>query len=149
MTSSNQQLQHKLNDITVGEIMPTKFGLELMADSIAEQVIGGEINSLEVAIKMNAMEQLVKLVREKISATVLDELNKYPKGKADINGASVSVMESIKYDFSHLPGWSELDEQIAVLKEKQKSIEDHEKTYFKGNLPVKSCTTTFKISLSK
>lgn len=147
--NSNQQLQHKLNDITVGEIMPTKFGLELMADSIAEQVLNGDINSLDVAIKMNAMEQLVKLVKEKISGIVLDELGKYPKGKADINGASVSVMESIKYDFSHLPGWSELDTQITELKEKQKAIEDHEKTYFKGNLPVKSASTTFKILLSK
>lgn len=145
----SNQLQHKLNDITVGEIMPTKFGLELMADSIAEQVNGGEIDSLDVAVKMNAMEQLVKLVREKISATVMDELGKYPKGKAEINGATVSVMESIKYDFSHLPGWQELDTQITDLKEKQKAIEDHEKTYFKGNLPVKSATSTFKISLSK
>lgn len=145
----SNQLQHKLNDITVGEIMPTKFGLDLMADSIAEQVLNGELSSLDVAIKMNAMEQLVKMVREKITASVMDELQKYPKGKADINGASVSVMESIKYDFSHLPGWAELDTQIADLKEKQKAIEDHEKTYFKGNLPVKSATSTFKISLSK
>lgn len=145
----SNQLQHKLNDITVGEIMPTKFGLELMADSIAEQVLNGDTSSLDVAIKMNAMEQLVKMVREKISGTVLDELLKYPKGKAEINGASVSVMETVKYDFSHLPGWSELDTQIAELKEKQKAIEDHEKTYFKGNLPVKSASTTFKILLSK
>lgn len=146
---NSNQLQHKLDEIKVGEIAPTKFGLELMADSIAEQVLNGEYNSLDVAIKMNAMEQLVKLVREKISESVLDELGKYPKGKAEINGASVSVMESIKYDFSHLPGWSELDSQIAELKEKQKSIEDHEKTYFKGNLPVKSASTTFKINLAK
>lgn len=146
---SNQQLQHKLNDITVGEIMPTKFGLELMADSIAEQVLNGDAAGLDVAIKMNAMEQLVKMVREKISESVMDELLKYPKGKAEINGASISVMESIKYDYSHLDGWKELDAQIADLKEKQKAIEDHEKTYFKGNLPVKSATSTFKISLSK
>lgn len=145
----SNQLQHKLNDITVGEIMPTKFGLELMADSITEQVLNGELAGLDVAIKMNAMEQLVKMVREKISASVLDELMKYPKGKAEINGASVSVMETVKYDFSHLPGWSELDAQIAELKEKQKAIEDHEKTYFKGNLPVKSASTTFKVLLSK
>ena len=145
----SNQLQHKLNDITVGEIMPTKFGLELMADSITEQVLNGELAGLDVAIKMNAMEQLVKMVREKISATVLDELMKYPKGKAEINGASVSVMETVKYDFSHLPGWSELDAQITELKEKQKAIEDHEKTYFKGNLPVKSASTTFKVLLSK
>jgi hypothetical protein len=147
--NSNQQLQHKLDDITVGEIRPTKFGLELMADSIAEQVLNGVISSLDVAIKMNAMEQLVKMVREKIGDAVLDELQKYPKGKAEIMGASVSIMETVKYDFSHLPGWSELDTQISELKEKQKEIEDHEKKYFKGNLPVKAASTTFKILLSK
>lgn len=146
--NSNQQL-HKIDEIRMGEIMPTKFGLDLMAESIAEQVINGEQDPLNVAIRMNAMEQLVKLVREKIGSTVIEELTKYPKNTAEMMGATVSIMESVKYDFSHLPGWSELDQQIAELKEKQKAIEDHEKKFFKGNLPVKSATTTFKINLSK
>lgn len=148
MTSNQNQL-HKLDEIRMGEVLPTKFGLELMADSIAEQVTNGEQDPLNVAIKMNALEQLVKLVRERISSSVLDELMKYPKNKAEILGASVTIMESVKYDFSHLPGWSELDQQIAELKEKQKEIEDHEKKFFKGNLPVKSASTTFKINLAK
>ena len=145
----NSNQLHKLEDIKVGDIAPTKFGIELMAESIAEQVNNGELNSLDVAIKMNAVEQLVKLVKEKIMASVIDDLGKYPKMKADINGASVSSMDTVKYDFSHLDGWKELDQQIAELKEKQKAIEDHEKTYFKGNLPIKSATSTFKVQLSK
>ena len=140
---------NKLEDIKVGQIAPTKFGIDLMAESIAEQVNNGDLSALDVAIKMNAVEQLVKIVKEKIMASVMDDLTKHPKMKAEVNGATVSVMDSVKYDYSHLDGWQELDNQIAELKEKQKAIEDHEKTYFKGNLPIKSATSTFKVQLSK
>lgn len=143
--NSNQSL----DTIKVGDITPTKFGIDLIAEGILEQVREGELNSLEVAIKMNAMEQLTKSVKEKLLNDVLDELGKYPKGKAEINGATVSVMDSIKYDYSHIPEWVQLDEQIAVLKEKQKEIEDNEKKYHRGDLPVKSASSTFKIQLNK
>lgn len=142
-------MENKLTSLKVGEIAPTKAGLEDMANGIAEQVNEGNLNSLDVAIRMNAMEQLTKLVKEKIGGSVMDELGKYPKGKAEVFGASVSFMDSVKYDYSHLDGWQELEDQIKVLKEKQKEIEDYAKTYYKGDLPVKSATSTFKVQLSK
>lgn len=141
--------QTRLDEIKVGEIMPTKFGLDLMAEAVAEQIRDGNVNALEAVIRLNAMETFSKMVKEKISDNVMDELYKHPKQKAEINGVSVSEMTSIKYDYSHLPGWAELDNQIAELKEKQKAIEDHEKTYHKGNLPVKSSSVTFKINIPK
>ena len=58
-------------------------------------------------------------------------------------------MDSVKYDYSHLDGWQELEDQIKALKEKQKEIEDKAKTYYKGDLPIKSATSTFKVQLSK
>ena len=139
----------RLDDIRVGEISPTKFGLDLMAEAIAEQVQNGNLNALETAIRLNAMEQLTKMIKEKISKDVMDELYKHPKQKAEINGVQVSEFSSVKYDYSHLPGWSELDTQIAELTEKRKAIEDHEKTYHKGDLPIKSSTVTFKIQIPK
>jgi hypothetical protein len=139
----------KVNEIKVGDIAPTKFGIELMADAIKEQVDEGLLDPLEVAIKFNSLEQLVKSVKSRITENVLAELMKHPKGKAEVLGAVVSNMESIKYDFSDLPGWSELEEQILALRWKQKEIEDVEKEYHKGDLPIKSVTSTFKIQLSK
>jgi hypothetical protein len=139
----------RLDDIRVGEISPTKFGLDLMAEAIAEQVQNGNLNALETAIRLNAMEQLTKMIKEKISKYVMDELYKHPKQKAEINGVQVSEFSSVKYDYSHLPGWDELDQQIAELTEKRKAIEDHEKTYHKGDLPIKSSTVTFKIQIPK
>jgi hypothetical protein len=140
---------HNLDDITVGQVSPTKFGIELMADSIAEQVTEGHVNALEAAIKLNAMEQFIKLTKEKISDEVLLELYKHPKAKAEINGVTVTEFTSTKYDYSHLPGWSELDAQIAELTEKRKEIEEHEKKFHRGDLPVKSASVTFKIQIPK
>ena len=138
-----------LDEIKVGEIAPTKFGLDLMAEAVAEQVRDGYVNALDAVIRLNAMDTFIKMVKEKISSDVLNELYKHPKQKAEINGVSVSEMTSIKYDYSHLPGWSELDQQIAELTEKRKAIEDHEKTYHKGDLPIKSSSVTFKINIPK
>jgi hypothetical protein len=139
----------KVNEIKVGDIAPTKFGIELMADAIQEQVNEGLLDPLEVAIKFNSLEQLVKSVKSRITENVLAELMKHPKGKAEVLGAVVSNMESVKYDFSDLPGWSEYEEQILALRWKQKEIEDKEKEYHKGDLPIKSVTSTFKIQLQK
>lgn len=145
----SNELQHKLDDIKVGEIAPTKFGLDLMAEAIAEQVHGGTISALDTAIKLNAMETLVKMVKEKIQDAVMDELGKHPKMKAEINGVTVTEFSSVKYDYSHLPGWTELDQQIAELTEKRKEIEDHEKKFHRGDLPIKTSTVTFKIQIPK
>jgi hypothetical protein len=139
----------KVNEIKVGDIAPTKFGIELMADALQEQVNDGLLDPLELAIKFNGLEQLVKSVKSRITANVLSELMKHPKGKAEVLGAVVSNMEIVKYDFSDLPGWSELEEQIIALRLQQKEIEDVEKEYHKGDLPIKSVTSTFKIQLSK
>ena len=139
----------QVNDIKVGDIAPTKFGIELLADSIQEQINEGKLDPLEVAIKFNSIEQLAKSVKTRITDNVLAGLDHHPKRKAEVFGAVVSEMVSIKYDYSDLAGWSELEEQIAILKEKQKEIEDKEKTYHKGDLPIKSASSTFKIQLSK
>ena len=141
--------QIRLDDIKVGEITPTKFGLDLMAEAIAEQVKQGHINPLNAVIRLNAMETLTKMVKEKISTDVMDELYKHPKQKAEINGVLISEMTSVKYDYSHLPGWAELDQQLIELKEKQKAIEDNERTFHKGDLPIKTSSVTFKIQIPK
>ena len=138
-----------VNEIKVGDIAPTKFGIELLADSIQEQINDGTLDPLDVAIKFNSIEQLAKSVKTRITENVLAELVKHPKGKAEVLGATVSEMVTVKYDYSDLPGWNELEEQIKVLKDQQKEIEDKERTYFKGNLPIKSASSTFKIQLSK
>jgi hypothetical protein len=133
----------------VGDIQPTKYGIDLVAESIAEVVNGGHHNPLEVLVRVSAIESLCKAVRDKLSDTAQAELDKYPKAKADVLGASVSRMESVKYDYTTFPEWVEAERQIAELKEKQKQIEEEEKKWRRGELAVKSVTSTFKIQLAK
>lgn len=140
---------NNLDMIKVGDIAPTKFGIDLLAESVAEQVREGIADPINIAIRMNAMEQLVKAVKDKILSDVISELGKHPKSKAEVLGATVSVVDTVKYDYSHIPEWAELDRQIAELTEKRKEIETKEKEFYKGDLPVKSATTTFKVQLSK
>ena len=149
MNSLKNNLTSLQVENTTFHIAPTKGCLNDMADEISKQVIDGNWDSLDVAIRMNAMEQLAKLVKEKICEDVIHELDNHPKRKAEVFGAVVSEMVTIKYDYSDLPGWTELEEQIKVLKEQQKEIEDKERTYHKGDLPIKSASSTFKIQLSK
>lgn len=138
-----------LDEVKFSDVLPTKFGLELIADNITDQVREGNLDPLIVAVKMNALEQLSKIIRDRLQEEVFNELSKYPKGKAEILGADVSTMDTVKYDYSHLPEWAELDQQIAELTEKRKAIEDFQKKFYRGDLPVKSSTTTFKIQLAK
>lgn len=144
----NSPLQ-TIDDVKMSDIMPTKFGLELISDSITDQVKAGEMDPLVVAVKMNALEQLTKLVKERIMGEVMDELSKHPKNHADVLGASVSIMDSVKYDYSHIEEWAELDLRIQELTAKKKEIEDFQKKFYRGDLPVKSSATTFKVQLAK
>ena len=121
-----------IDTVRVADIQPNKFSIDLLAETIAEGISTGQVEPLQVAVKMTAIESLVKAVREKIQGAVIDELGKYPKGKAEILGASVSQMESVKYDYSHIDGWQDLDEQIRELTERRKAIEDEEKKYRRG-----------------
>lgn len=138
-----------LEKVEINKLAPSKFSVDLLSDYIADQINNGHINPLEAAVYLSAITDVAKAVREKISDVLLDELGKYPKGKAEIYGATVSEMSSVKYDYSHIDEWKKLDDQIKELEEKRKQIEAHEKTYYKGDLPVKSSTVTFKIQLSK
>jgi hypothetical protein len=139
----------RIEDLKVSDLQPTKFGIDLMADTIAEGVKTGNADPLPIAVKMTALETLAKAVREKIQPDVMDALGKHPKGKAEILGASMAQADTIRYDYSHIKEWAELDAQIKWLSDRKKAIEDEEKKYRRGELPVLSASTTFKITLAK
>lgn len=134
---------------TLDAVTPTKYGITLLAETIAEQVKTGQQEPLAVAVRLNAIESLAKQARELIAEDCLAELGRHPKMQAELMGAAVQVVDIPKYDYSSEPGWAELDAQIAELKAKQKAIEDEAKKYRRGELAVKSCTTSIKINLAK
>lgn len=138
-----------LREINIIDRPLSKTDIQQIVDKLSDLVDEGFYNSIHVAIIMNSIEYLTKSVKEKIQNDVINELYKYPKNKAEIHGATVSTMDSIKYDYSSIDGWQELEDQIVILKQRQKEIEDTEKKYRRGELPIKSATSTFKVQLAK
>ena len=139
----------ELSEIKIADIAPTKFGIDMMADAIAEETLAGKLDPLSVMVQMAALEQLTKAVREKIAEAAKEQLYKHPKQVAEILGAKVQALDLPKYDYRHVDGWFELSDTISALTEKRKAIEEDEKKYRRGELPVLSVSQSIKVNLAK
>lgn len=137
------------NTLALLQSNPSKTAIAEIVDQFAQAIDDGHMLAIDVSVNIAALETLAKELRSRISENVISELFNHPKQKAEIKGAVVSIMETVKYDFSHIDEWSVLEGIIQQSREKQKEIEEEEKKWRRGELPVKSAATTFKIQLSK
>lgn len=127
----------------------SKSAILNIAFTVQEAIESGLYNPLEIALKFKALEEVCKLVKDKAMNTIIDELYKHPKQSADIQGCKISIMDTIKYDYSHLPEWAAAEEQRLHFVEQQKVIEETEKKWRRAELPIKSSSSTYKITLPK
>ncbi len=127
----------------------SKTAIENIAVTVQEAIESGLYNPLEIALKFKALEEVCKLVKDKAMNNIIDELYKHPKQTAELNGCKISIMDTIKYDYSHILEWSAAEEQRLHFVEQQKVIEETEKKWRRAELPVKSSTSTYKIILPK
>jgi hypothetical protein len=127
----------------------SKTAIENIANTVHEAIESGLYNSLEIALKFKALEEVCKLVKDKAMPFIIDELYKHPKQTAEVFGSKVSIMDTIKYDYSHLPEWAAAEEQRLHFVEQQKVIEETEKKWRRAELPIKYASTTYKIILPK
>ena len=139
----------ELAEIKIADIAPTEFGIEMMADAIAEETLGGKLDPLAVWVQMAALEQLTKAVKGRIAEAAKEQLFKHPKQVAKIAGAKLQAVDVRKYDYRHIEGWQELSDTIASATEKRKAIEEEEKKLRRGELPVLSVTQSLKVNLAK
>jgi hypothetical protein len=139
----------ELSEIKIADIAPTKFGIDMMADAIAEETLAGKLDPLSVMVQMAALEQLTKAVREKIAEAAKEQLYKHPKQVAEILGAKVQAVDLPKYDYRHLPEWETLTVVIDQYTKQRKAIEEDEKKYRRGELPVLSVSQSIKVNLAK
>jgi len=139
----------ELSEIKIADIAPTKFGIDMMADAIAEETLAGKLDPLSVIVQMAALEQLTKAVREKIAEAAKEQLYKHPKQVAEILGAKVQAVDLPKYDYRHVPEWETLTGVITEYTTRRKEIEEEEKKYRRGELPVLSVSQSIKVNLAK
>jgi hypothetical protein len=137
------------NEYQIADIVPTKTNISAMAANIAAQVQDGYADVLKAIVSLKAIEEVAKEAQVLCRESAIDAIACYPKSKANVLGADIAPFESYKYDYSHITEWSELEEQIVELKSRQKEIEDTEKKFRRGEIPIKSYTSTIKITLAK
>lgn len=133
----------------------------MASDSIVRLVDEGKENALDVAIWLKAMEELVKETREKLTQYTVSELDKYHDGKANVYDVKVERIEAgVKYDYSGDYVWREMkrvsDKASAALKSREDMLkkipQGHQLVDENGEAmegPIKTSTTSYKVTLSK
>jgi len=134
---------------------------------LADQSVGNvleEGNVFQVAEALAAMEEFVKNVRkdERFVEFLREELAKNSGRLITKSGARIEVCEAgVSYDYSSNGEWRELDEQIKILCEQRKAVEEKLKKVAPGRItveretgeviegPIKTSKSTYRITLSK
>lgn len=134
-----------------------------LADQSVTKVLE-EGNVFQVAEALAAMEEFVKNVRkdERFVEFLREELNKHRGRLITNSGARVEVCEAgVMYDYSSNGEWRELDEQIRLLTEQRKLVEEKLRKLSPGRMavdpetgevlegPVKTSKSTYRITLKR
>lgn len=149
-----------LPKVELATIEPTKFSIELLKQTIVAHFRESGASPLEMLVKSEALCQLLEGIKAELKEDVLNELDKYPQGKADVLGAEMSRMESgVKYAYDGDYTWQKLNQEVEAVKYKLKEREALLKTIKEPLVDPetgeyiypapKYSTTTFKISLKK
>lgn len=118
-----QNIKPMSKELSIGITLPTKDNIYNAAMNIVEQCQNGEINPLELAVKLTALEKICETIRENITENVLAELDK-EQGKSTSLGAKVQRKEvGTKYDYSDTPIISQLQSEEKKLADRRKAIE--------------------------
>jgi hypothetical protein len=152
--------QALLPKVELSTIEPTKFSIELIKAQIVNHFTETGESPLELLVKSEAVVQLLEGIRADLKELVLDELGKYPGGKAEVLGSEMAKFESgVKYIYDQDYTWNKLNDQLEsmkfALKEREKMLRslptamvDPETGEVIHPAPRIS-TTTFKINLKK
>jgi hypothetical protein len=152
--------QHKETLPSIREGLGKKQIVDLAKQSVSKVLEQG--NVFAVAEALAAMEEFVKNVRkdERFVEFLREELNKHRGRLTTSSGARVETCEAgVTYDYSSNGEWRELDQQIKILTEQRKAVEEKLRTLAPGRIavdpetgevlegPVKTSKSTYRITL--
>jgi len=108
----------------LGLMASTSTQINVFSDGIIEAIKGGELNPLDVAIQLKAMELASDRIRKETKTELLNEVDKYPEKSFTYNGNTITKAEhGTKYNFSQCgdPMLIDLESKLA---EYQKEVDD-------------------------
>ena len=140
---------HFLKAFSFGEVQPSKKHITKLAKKIYNHAKSQENGAAKALVIFKAMEHLIEEVQLLCKDLALNELEYNSMStRASYLGAVIMPFVVKRYDYSKIPQWSKLEKQITDLKEKQKEIQDFERSENRDNLPIKSLSKTIRIELA-
>ena len=140
-----------------------KKQIAALADQSVVKVLE-EGNVFQVAEALAAMEEFVKNIRKdgRFVEFLREELSKHRGRLITSSGARVEVCEAgVTYDYSSNGEWRELDQQIQMLTEQRKALEEKLRRLAPGRMavdpetgevlegPIKTSKSTYRITLKR
>ncbi len=100
----------------------SKTAVEDIVKSAVDDILSGRQNPLDIAIKLKAMEDIIKAIRanQDVKDFTLDTAEQAGSKSFDFNGAKITIAEVSKYDYSADKHWSELENTIKIARDRQK-----------------------------
>jgi hypothetical protein len=97
----------------------SKAGVEEITNAAIEDVLSGRQNPLNIAIKLKAMEDIIKSIRanQDVKDFTLDTAEKTGSKSFDFNGARITIADTTKYDYSVDDNWKKMNNEIELKKE--------------------------------
>ena len=141
----------------------TKRQVAELADQSVQNVLE-EANIFQVAEALAAMDEFVKTIRkdERYIQFLRDELNHHHGKLVTGSGAKIELCEAaVSYDYSNNGEWRILDEQIQILTDRRKQVEDKLRKIAQGKVvvdtetgevlegPIKTSKSTYRITLAR
>lgn len=140
----------------IAEIPANKAGIKLFADAVVDGIMSGEVNPLEVRARIDAIEKIIKAVKEneQFRDVVLDEADMFPEKSFEVNGIKFTKAESARYDYSADKKWLEyktIEGEAAKARKDREGVLKaiKEPTTIDGVEcfpPVKKSTTTVRVT---
>ena len=94
---------------------------KLKIKDIYDLVMEGEIDPLKAVVKLKEIEKKANIYKKMINDLAIDELDKYGKGGAKVDGYQINIRASAgRWDFKHIEDINRLEKQLKELKDKHK-----------------------------
>ena len=123
--------------------LATTASVKAMAENLISAVNCGEVDPLRLQVFFAAVEKMAKAVKDAVRESSVDEvLSRSDDGKScKVACAKIEVAETgVKYDYSVIPSWQNVQRKIDALKELQKQIEGKAK-FASEKSPYIDCDT--------
>jgi hypothetical protein len=140
----------------ISDIPSNKAGIKLFADAIISAVFNGDTDPLEVRAKMDAIEKIVKTVKddERFRDVLQDRAEMEPDKTFEFNGVKFTKAEATRFDYSGDEVWGDLKEKEKEAAEDRKEAEEllkslRKPTEIDGVLripPVKNSTSHVRVT---